>query len=967
MLEKSPFQGYNGSTMKNSPSLKEREEEVLKRWAKEGTFAATLKKTEGGKRFVFFEGPPTANGKPHIGHVLTRAYKDVIPRFKTMQGFFVERKAGWDTQGLPVELEVERAIGISGKQDIEKYGVAKFNEKCRESVWKYKEEWERLTKRIGFWLDMEDPYITYERSYIESLWAEVKAIYDKGLFVTGHKVLPYCPRCGTALSDHEVAQGYEEVTEPAVYVKFAVEGEENSFLLAWTTTPWTLPGNVALAVGEDIDYVKVQEGEEFFYLAKARTAILQGDYRVVEEMKGKALVGKRYTPLFRGLNLKEKTGKDAYYVAAADFVTVDEGTGVVHTAVMYGEDDYRLGERLDLPRYHTVDETGRFTEDVPEFAGTRVREIDPEIITALDRHGRLYRQEDYTHTYPFCWRCHTGLLYYAKDSWFIAMTKVKEQLLKNSRQIHWIPAHLKDGRFGEWLNNVVDWAISRDRYWGTPIPIWQCTTAECDEEVCIGSFKELDTRSRTRIKDDFDPHKPFVDHILLTCERCGGEMRRVPQVMDTWFDSGSMPFAQWHYPFENRERIEKGGNFPADFIAEAVDQTRGWFYTLLAVSTVLGHTVPPYKNVISLGHVNDKDGKKMSKHLGNVVDPWEVIARSSADAVRWYFYTVNDPGEGKNLDPEAIQTVLKKTFMILENVVKFYELYKDGEKREGNSHLLDQWLVARTQEVTGYVTKELERYNITRAARLLDTYIQDLSTWYVRRSRVRFKSGDPEALLTLEQALQTLAKLMAPFAPFFAEYLYEATRGEKKSVHLEDWPEAKTADAGVVRNMRTVRDIAVLGHAAREEARLKVRQPLSQAVIQGVKLDDAYRDIIAEELNVQEVVIGKIPAERGWITQEAGGISVGLDTILTDELKELGFVREFVRAVNAERKKLGLTPGDTVKLTYAAEGNAEKFFQTYGQYIRTGSSATAIERGEVEGTALELGDMAITFRIEKSP
>jgi isoleucyl-tRNA synthetase len=601
-----------------------------------------------------------------------------------------------------------------------------------------------------------------------------------------------------------------------------------------------------------------------------------------------------------------------------------------------------------------------------------VKEIDPKIIEWLDQEGKLYAQEDYTHAYPFCWRCHTALLYYARSSWFIAMTKVKKQLLKNNEQISWTPAHLKEGRFGEWLGNAVDWAVSRDRYWGTPIPIWKCDNADCAEEVCIGSFAELaeytgkkDIRAEN---EKFDPHRPFIDELMWTCEKGNGTMRRTAGVMDTWFDSGSMPFAQWHYPFEHKEKIDKGEQFPADFISEAIDQTRGWFYTLLAVSTAMGYDVPPYRNVISLGHVNDQKGKKMSKHLGNVVDPWEVIEGSSADAVRWYFYTVNDPGESKNLDPEAIQTVVKRTFRILENVAAFYGLYKDGERdHDAPAHALDRWLHARTSALVRAVTRELDAYAVTRAVRHVDEFIQDLSTWYVRRSRDRFKQGDAQALATLEYALATLARLMAPFAPFFAEYVYETTGGDKASVHLERWPQAGAADEKVLAGMAYVRKAVVLGHAAREQAKIKVRQPLSQVVVHGVSLSEEERQILAEELNVVEAHTGDMPKEKGWIAQESGGLAVGLDTTITDELKEQGWVRELVRSVNAERKKQGFTPRDRIVLSYKKDPQAERFMEVYGEAVRAGTGASeSVAAAHVEGTTLPLGDFSIAFTLKKA-
>ncbi|MBN1983749.1 MAG: isoleucine--tRNA ligase, partial [Chitinivibrionales bacterium] len=641
------------------PDFPAMEEEILRFWEQENIFKKTLEKTKDGKSFVFFEGPPTANGKPGIHHVLARAYKDIILRYKTMQGFFVERKAGWDTHGLPVELQVEKELKISGKPDIEKYGIAQFNEKCEQSVWKYKKEWEELTKRIGFWLDLDSPYVTYENEYIESLWWIIRQIWDKDLLYKGHKVVPHCPRCGTALSSHEVAQGYKSVEENSVFIKFKVVGEKDTSILSWTTTPWTLPGNVALAVGEAIEYVKIKVGKEMYICAKAVVERLFEKYKEIETFTGADLIGMKYEQLFDIPALQSETSHQVY---TADFVNTDEGTGVVHTAVMYGEDDYQLGEKVGLPKHHTVDENGTFTDEVPGLAGKFVKdkEVEKAIISDLQDRGLLLKEEMYTHDYPFCWRCDTPLLYYAKDSWFIRMSSLKEQLIKNNEEINWVPGYIKHGRFGEWLNELKDWAFSRERYWGTPLPIWE---SEDGDRICIGSREELKQLAKdpSKVIKDFDLHRPFVDDIVLMKD--GKEYRRVKEVIDVWFDSGAMPFAQWHYPFENKERIDKGVSFPAAFISEAIDQTRGWFYTLLAVSTLLDKGAP-YKNIICLGHILDNKGQKMSKSRGNVVDPFEMIGKYGADTVRWHLFTMNQPGDSKLFDEKHLGDVLRKNWMI---------------------------------------------------------------------------------------------------------------------------------------------------------------------------------------------------------------------------------------------------------------------------------------------------------------
>lgn len=935
------------------------EEEVLKQWEDKDIFNKTLGKDSPKGNFIFFEGPPTANGRPGIHHILARAFKDVIPRFKTMQGFHVERKAGWDTHGLPVELQVEKALEISGKPQIEEYGVEEFNAQCKKSVWQFQEEWERLTKRIAFWLDLENPYVTYHNDYIESLWWILSQAENKKLLYKGHKVVPHCPRCGTALSSHEVAQGYKTVKDNSVYVKFKVKSEENTYVLSWTTTPWTLPGNVALAVGNDIEYVKVKVENEVYILAKPLLEdVLEGDYKVLETVQGKDLVGMEYEPLFEGA--VDAGEKKAWYVTDADFVTIEDGTGVVHTAVMYGEDDYQLGVDKDLPFVHTVDEAGKFLPSVEKWAGKFVKskKVEGEIIADLNERGLLLREKEYEHEYPFCWRCDSPLLYYAKDSWFIKMSAIKDDLVKNNQDINWVPAHIKDGRFGDWIGNVKDWAISRQRYWGTPIPIWQCQA--CEDYHVVGSYEELEKLSGGLPKDKdgkLDAHRPFVDDLKWPC-KCGGEMTRVTDVFDCWFDSGAMPYAQHHYPFENKEMIDEGKQYPADYISEAIDQTRGWFYTLLAVSTILGKGTP-YKNVICLGHIRDKDGKKMSKSKGNVIDPWMITDKYGVDALRMHLYSINQPGDPKNFDEKNVEEVLRKTVMLLGNVVNFYDMYSDANLQNTtnianttNLNVLDRWILVKLNLLVKEVTGDLEAYHVFESSRSIISFIDELSTWYVRRSRDRFKvEGEDkvQATATMKLVLETLVKVMAPFMPFTAERFYEKLGGSLDSVHLEVWPEVdeKMIKGDVIINMDKVRQYVELGFALRDEKKMKVRQPLSVFEYEGEKLDDNLEQIIAEELNVKEVNnVKKLNIDGEVLNRDNGSLKVSLNFEISEELRLEGHLRELVRNVNNMRKNADYQRGDEIVLYW--ESDSEELKKVLGNEELLGELKVGVTASDVK-------------------
>ncbi|WP_312201039.1 isoleucine--tRNA ligase [Anaerospora hongkongensis] len=840
----------------------EMEKSILALWEEEGIIAKSFKMNEGKEYFTFYDGPPTANGSPHIGHVVTRVIKDLIPRYKVMKGYRVLRKAGWDTHGLPVELEVEKKLGISGKPEIEKYGVEDFVKQCKESVFTYATQWKEMSERVAFWIDMENPYVTYHNEYIESVWWSLKQLWDKDLLYKGHKIVPYCPRCGTALSSHEVAQGYKDVKDSSAYVKFRLKGE-NAAILVWTTTPWTLPSNVALAVNQSYDYVEVIYQEEHVILAKERLSILESEYELVREFKGEALLGKEYEPMFCFAQPEKK----AYYVVHGDFVTLSDGTGIVHIAPAYGEDDNRLGQKYDLPLINLVDAQGNFVEEVTPWQGMFVKKADEKILAFLKETGVLLKAEKYLHSYPFCWRCDTPLLYYPRVSWFVRMSSLREQLLENNDKINWYPDNIKKGRFGNFLENVIDWGLSRERYWGTPLPIWEC---ECGHRECIGSIAELQEKG-LNVPDDLDLHKPYIDKQQLNCAQCGNKMQRVSEVIDCWYDSGSMPFAQYHYPFENRELFEQ--NFPAQFISEAVDQTRGWFYTLLAISTaVFGKS--SFENCVVLGHVLDKQGLKMSKHKGNVLSPFTVLDNQGADALRWYFYTASAPWLPSRFYEEAVIEAQRKFLNTLWNVYSFYVLYAeidqfDPAKYQGrqSGHVMDRWIISKLKTLINKVDEYLHSYKITGAAQLIEEFTDELSNWYVRRNRVRYWSMDMtedkiDAYVTLHTVLKKLVIVAAPFVPFITEEIYRnlvfgLNTNEPESVHLCLWPEydASQVDAKLEKEMELAYRICGLGRSARNLANIKNRQPLPKMLVSTRELADYYIDIIKEELNIKEVVV----------------------------------------------------------------------------------------------------------------
>jgi len=862
---------------------------ILEFWRERDIFGKSLDRNTDGPLFVSYEGPPTANGRPGVHHALARVFKDVYPRYKTMRGFNAPRKAGWDTHGLPVELEIERQLGIDGKAQIEEYGIAEFNRRCRESVFTYLEDWERLTERIGFWIDTDDAYRTLTNDYIESVWWLLKQIAGKGLLYEGYKVVPYCPRCGTAISSHEVSQGYRDVEEPSIYVRFPLSGESAErlaeepgaavSLIVWTTTPWTLISNVAAAVEPEIDYALVESrGERFVLAADLVERILGAEARVEKMFPGRRLLGLDYEPPFRFL----EPDRRAHFVVAGDYVTTTEGSGIVHIAPAFGDDDMRVGRENDLPVLNAVDLQGRFIDEVRPWAGTSVKEADCGIIADLDERGLLLAEVPYEHSYPFCWRCDTALLYYSKPTWYIRTTEIRDELLAANEAVTWFPESIKHGRFGDWLENNVDWALGRDRYWGTPLPVWRC---ECGSWMCVGSVEELRERAVEAPPDDLELHRPYIDEVQLRCEECGGAMRRVPEVIDAWFDSGSMPFAQWHYPFENEDVFRE--RFPADFIAEAIDQTRGWFYSLLAVATLIeGRS--SYKRVLCLGHILDADGQKMSKSRGNVVLPDTILDRQGADAFRWYLLTVSSPWYPRRFSAEAVDEVVRKFLLTLWNTYSFFTVYANIDRFDPSADrvppaerpLMDRWALGELNRLVETVTEGLEDYDATGAGRAIQAFVDDLSNWYVRRCRRRFwkSSHDRDKLAayqTLYECLVTVTRLLAPFTPFIAEDIYqdllveaadEAGRDEvPESVHLCDWPVAdrEAIDAGVLSAMATARGIVEMGRAARNAAGLKTRQPLAEvaAYVPSGERDalETLADIVVDELNVKALRLVDAP------------------------------------------------------------------------------------------------------------
>ena len=1028
----------------------EREKETLKFWKDNQIFEKSVQLRQGAPAYTFFDGPPTANGKPHIGHVLTRAMKDIIPRYKTMRGYDVLRKAGWDTHGLPVELEVEKELGLDGKEQIEQYGVIPFIQKCKESVWKYKGEWEVMSDRMGFWADMDNPYITYDNDYIESEWWALKAIYEKGLLYKGHKIVPYCPRCGTALSSHEVAQGYKEVKETSATVRFRVPDEENTYFLAWTTTPWTLPSNVSLCVNPDVTYAYVRvDGKETFIMAKDLIeTVLEGhDTEIVKEVLGKELEYKHYEPLFE-CTRKAAGGKDAFYVMVDDYVTTTDGTGIVHNAPAFGEDDYRVCKKYDLPFVQMVDSKGEMCGGTP-WDGVFVKKADPMVLKDLDERGLLFAAPRFEHSYPFCWRCDTPLIYYARSSWFIAMTKVKDRLIDYNRRINWIPETIKEGRMGNFLENVIDWGISRERYWGTPLPVWVCD--KCGKIHVVGSRKELS--ELTGCDENVELHKPYVDPLTWKCE-CGGTMRREPVVIDCWFDSGSMPFAQWHYPFENKDKFER--RYPANFISEAIDQTRGWFYTLSAIAACLFDS-PAFLNCIVLGHVQDKEGRKMSKHIGNVVDPWVLLDNQGADAVRWYFYTSSMPWLPNRFSAEAVSESQRKYMGTFWNTYAFYILYADIDNFDPTRHKLvrenltpmDRWILSRLNTLIGHVEAYLDDLKMTEAGREMQDFMDDLSNWYVRRCRERYwgkdMTADKEAAyMTLYTVLKTMALISAPFTPFMSETMYQnmvrtVDKSAPESIHLCDWPKKYESfiDPELEANMAAVLDIVVLGRSARNAANIKNRQPVASMYVQGKALPDMYVSIIADELNVKEVrfvddassfisyrvkpqlktlgprygkllpkinqylagegvgnavvaahnrgesykfdidgteislaaedVLVSTEENAGFVTVTEHDLSVVLDTNLTPELIEEGFVREIVSKVQTMRKEAGFEVTDHIALSHHGNSLIEGIFARHGAEIAADTLADSIKPG-ASGYVKdwEINGESVTLGVEKS-
>ncbi len=1026
----------------------EREKEIIAFWKENGIFEKSVQKNEGGEEFSFFDGPPTANGKPHIGHILTRVMKDIIPRYQTMKGKHVLRKAGWDTHGLPVELEVEKSLGMDGKQDIEKYGIEPFIKKCKESVWKYTDEWRKMSDRVGYWVDMDNPYVTYHDDYIESVWWALKEIHKKGLLYKGHKIVPYCPRCGTALSSHEVAQGYKDVKETSVVARFKVKGRENAYILAWTTTPWTLPSNVALCMNPDETYVEIESDGARYIMAEALVPNFFENYTLIEKRTGKEYEGTEYEPLFSYSvgSFREK----AFYVVCDTYVTLTDGTGVVHIAPAFGEDDYKVGRRYNLPVVQLVNERGCFDARCPELDGLFAKKADKLILDMLEERGLLFKKVPFEHSYPFCWRCDTPLLYYARSSWFIEVTKVKEHLIAANRSVNWMPETIKEGRMGNFLENVIDWGLSRDRYWGTPLPVWVCP--DCGGIEVIGSKAEL--KEKCHVEGDIELHRPYLDDLTCTCPKCGGKMKRTPEVIDCWFDSGSMPFAQYHYPFENKDLFEE--TFPADFISEAVDQTRGWFYTLLAISTILFDRAP-FKNCIVLGHVNDKDGVKMSKHKGNVVDPWSVLDKQGADAVRWYFYTNSAPWIPSRFGAEAVSEVQRKFQGTLWNTYAFFALYAEIDGYDPSKYdlktcklsLMDKWVLSKLNTLVKNVDGMLAEYNITDSARSIQDFSDVLSNWYVRRGRDRYWGSEmtedkAAAYTTLYIVLVTLAKVIAPYTPFMAEMMYQNLvpafyPSAPESVHLCDFPAADESyiDPALEKGMADVLDVVALGRAARNAGSVKNRQPLSEMLVASnrpLQIADGLAAVTLDELNVKKMsfvsdgaslvryelkpqlrtlgpkygkklkaitaflancdgaeVVSAVRANgsytveldgepivlleedlqiftqsaAGYATAVGGGITVALNTQLSEELLDEGTERELVSKIQTMRKEAGFEVTDRIAVYFTAEGRAKKMLEK-GAFAAD-VLARSVQEGSAEGftRTLDVNGDAVTLTLVK--
>ena len=1024
----------------------EREKATEQFWRENRIFEKSVEMRKDAPAYTFYDGPPTANGRPHIGHLQTRAFKDLFPRYQTMKGNLVLRKAGWDTHGLPVELEVEKALGINGKDQIEEYGLAPFIDHCKESVWKYKGLWEEFSKAVGFWADMDDPYVTYDNSYIESEWWALKQIWDKGLLYKGFKVVPYCPRCGTPLASHEVAQGYKTVKERSAIAKFKVKGED-AFILAWTTTPWTLPSNVALCVNAAEDYVKVSAKGETYYLAKALcdTVLDEGEYEILEEYKGADLEHKEYEPLFDFVSPKEK----CWYVVCDDYVTLTDGTGVVHIAPAFGEDDAKVGRKYGLPLVQLVDSKGQMTPET-KWAGTFCKDADTPILQDLEDRGLLFSAPKFEHDYPFCWRCDTPLIYYARESWFIRETAVRDNLVRNNATINWIPKGIGEGRFGNWLENIQDWAISRNRYWGTPLNIWEC---KCGHHHAVGSIAELKEMS-PNCPDDIELHRPYVDEVTITCPECGEQMHRVPEVIDCWFDSGAMPFAQYHYPFENKELFEQ--QFPADFISEAVDQTRGWFHSLLGISTLLFDKIS-YKNVLVQGLVQDEDGQKMSKSKGNAVDPMEALEKFGADSLRWYFYTNSAPWLPSRFHEKAVVEGQKKFFSTLWNTYAFFVLYANIDEFDPTKYDLngckltpmDRWLLSRLNTAVKTVDENLSAYAVPEAARVLQDFVDEMSNWYVRRSRERFwAQGETEdktaAYMTLYTALVTTAKLAAPMAPFMCEEIYRnlvcsVDKTALESVHLCDYPICEEAriDEKLEADIDEVLKVVTLGRAARNLSNRKNRQPLQTLFTDaGADLGELYQDIIRQELNVKEIrfltdmsefisytfkpqlrllgqkygkQIGEIRSalqtldgakakkeldengalklqlsdgeisltaeellietaqKEGFTSMSDHGLTVVLDTNLTEELIEEGFVREIVSKLQSMRKDAGFVVTDHIEVYQDGNDRIAEILQKNQQSILGDVLGEKLHCGELNGYTAQwdVNGEQTTFGVKK--